>query len=230
MATISSTTAPGPGPATALPVPNETASTRLNADYQMFLKLLTTQMQNQDPLDPMDSSQYTQQLVQFSAVEQSIQQTTALKSILARLGTGDVASASALIGREVQFASPASGLAGDSPARWAWSLEGQADSVTAEIRNALGRKVATIALDPAETGGTLGWTGQLAGGVQAPDGAYTLSIVARAADGSDIGSSVGSMGRVQDVVVEGGTTLLGVNGVNLPFASVTRVTTGQPSG
>lgn len=205
-------------------VPTETAATKLNADYQMFLKLLTTQMQNQDPLDPMDSSEYTQQLVQFSAVEQSIEQTTALKAILARLGTGDVASASALIGKDVQFASATSGLAGENPARWAWSLDGRAESVVAEIRNSLGRKVATVGLDPADTSGTLGWTGELPGGGQAPDGAYTLSIVATAADGSALQSKVGSMGRVQDVVVENGTTLLGVNGVNLPFASVTRVT------
>jgi flagellar basal-body rod modification protein FlgD len=226
MATISSTTGVG----AAAPVPNETASTKLNADYQMFLKLLTTQMQNQDPLDPMDSSEYTQQLVQFSAVEQSIEQTTALKAILARLGTGDVASASALIGRDVQFASAQSGLAGESPARWAWSVDGRAESVSAEIRNSLGRKVATIALDPASTGGTLDWAGELPGGGTAPDGAYTLSLVAKAADGSDINARVSSMGRVRDVVVENGTTLLGVNGVNLPFSSVTRVTDSTTAG
>ena len=217
MATITSASAVGA-------VPTETAATKLNADYQMILKLLTTQMQNQDPLDPMDSSEYTQQLVQFSAVEQSIEQTTALKAILARLGTGDVSSASALIGKDVQFDSATSGLAGESPARWSWSLDGRAESVVAEIRNSLGRKVATVGLDPADTSGTLGWTGQIPGGGQAPDGGYTLSIVATAADGSAIASKVGSMGRVQDVVVENGTTLLGVNGVNLPFAGVTRVT------
>jgi flagellar basal-body rod modification protein FlgD len=219
MATISSTTAVG-----GVTAPAETASTKLNADYQMFLKLLTTQMQNQDPLDPMDSSEYTQQLVQFSAVEQSIEQTTALKAILARLGTGDVASASGLIGRDVQFASATSGLAGESPARWAWSLEGRAEAVTAEIRDSRGRKVATVALDPADTSGMLDWSGRMSNGSRAPDGAYTLSVVAQSADGSDVKARVGSVGRVQDVVVDSGATFLGVNGVNLPFASVARVT------
>ena len=226
MTTISSTA----GSATLGAAPTETVSTKLNADFQMFLKLLTTQMQNQDPLNPMDSSEYTQQLVQFSAVEQSIEQTTTLKAILARLGTSDVASASALIGRDVEFASAKAGLAGESPARWTWSLDGPADSVTAEIRNALGRRVATVAIDPADSTGILGWTGKLAGGAQAPDGAYTLSIVATSVDGSPVGSRVGSIGRVSDVVVENGATLLGVNGVNLPFGSVTRVTTGAAAG
>ncbi|WP_275426750.1 flagellar hook capping FlgD N-terminal domain-containing protein, partial [Enterobacter hormaechei] len=63
------------------------SSTGLNGDFTMFLKLLTTQMQNQDPLSPMDTTQYTQQLVQYSQVEQSMAQTTTLKSILSALGT-----------------------------------------------------------------------------------------------------------------------------------------------
>lgn len=69
------------------------AARTLTGDYDMFLKLLTTQMQNQDPLDPMDSSEYTQQLVQFSAVEQQIEQTGLLREILAKLGTSGGAPA-----------------------------------------------------------------------------------------------------------------------------------------
>lgn len=224
MTTISSTSPVAPAAS------GDSAVTKLNADYQMFLKLLTTQMQNQDPLDPMDSSEYTQQLVQFSAVEQSIEQTAALKAILARLGTGDVASASALIGRDVEFASAKSGLAGESPASWAWSLNGRAESVMAEVRDSLGRTVATIGLDPTQTEGKLDWSGRLANGGQAPDGVYTLALVAKTADGSDLTASVKSIGRVRDVVVENGTTLLGVNGLALPFATVTRVTNGSPIG
>ncbi|PNB52618.1 flagellar hook capping protein, partial [Pseudomonas sp. FW305-130] len=56
-------------------------ATGIKADFNMFLKLLTAQMQNQDPLSPMDTSQYTQQLVQYSQVEQSAQQNTTLNSI-----------------------------------------------------------------------------------------------------------------------------------------------------
>jgi flagellar basal-body rod modification protein FlgD len=96
--------------------------------------------------------------------------------------------------------------------------------VTAEIRDSRGRKVATVALDPADTSGMLDWSGRMSNGSRAPDGAYTLSVVAQSADGSDVKARVGSVGRVQDVVVDSGATFLGVNGVNLPFASVARVT------
>jgi flagellar basal-body rod modification protein FlgD len=75
----------------------------VGADFNMFLKMLTVQMQNQDPLDPMDTSEYTKQLVQFSQVEQSMQQTGVLKDILTRVSGQDMAQASAFIGREARF-------------------------------------------------------------------------------------------------------------------------------
>ena len=75
---------------------------KTSADFNMFLKLLTTQMQNQDPLKPMDSTEYTAQLAQFSQVEQTIQQTGTLKDILSRLSGQDLAQASGLIGREAE--------------------------------------------------------------------------------------------------------------------------------
>ena len=58
-----------------------TSLAKISGDYTMFLKLLTTQMQHQDPLSPMDTAQYTQQLVQFSQVEQAITQTGVLREI-----------------------------------------------------------------------------------------------------------------------------------------------------
>src|SRR3954471_22938040 len=91
-----------------------------SADFNMFLKLLTTQMQNQDPLSPMDTAQYTQQLVQFSQVEQSIQQTGTLKDILSQLSSGNVATAAGFIGKEASFDSSIAGLSDSGPAKWSW--------------------------------------------------------------------------------------------------------------
>ena len=99
-----------------------------------FLKLMTAQMQNQDPLDPMDTSEYTNQLVQFSQVEQTIQQTGTLRDILSRLSTQDMAQASGFIGREAQFASPVSGLSADAPATWGYSSARPAASLTRYVR------------------------------------------------------------------------------------------------
>ncbi|MFC3215244.1 flagellar hook assembly protein FlgD [Novosphingobium panipatense] len=78
------------------------ATSGLLADYNLFLKLLTTQMTNQDPLDPMDTSEYTAQLVQYSQVEQSIQQTGKLDDIMSQLLSQQMAQASSYIGREAR--------------------------------------------------------------------------------------------------------------------------------
>ena len=132
-------------------------------DFTMFLKLLTTQMQNQDPLSPMDTSQYTQQLVQYSQVEQSIQQTGLLRDMLGRMSANDMTEAAALIGREAEFDSVIAGL-GDEPASWNWSLPRSVATLTGEVVDSSGRTVATVTLDPAATGGRYSWDGQLAAG------------------------------------------------------------------
>src|SRR3990167_3484081 len=78
-------------------------STGMTADFNMFLKLLTVQMQNQDPLDPMKTSEYTSQLVSYAQVEQSLKQTTALNDILTSLASQGMAQASQMIGKEATF-------------------------------------------------------------------------------------------------------------------------------
>lgn len=193
------------------------------ADFNMFLKLLTTQMQNQDPLDPMDTSQYTQQLVQYSQVEQSIQQTGVLRDILGRLSTQDMAQASGFIGREVEFASSQSGLSATAPASWAFDLPRAARSMTATVTDTQGRTVATRTLDGAAGANRFAWDGILAGGGRAADGAYTLSIAAVDGNGATIPVAVRSVGRVAEVTSSGGVLALGVNGIALPASSIVRV-------
>src|SRR3954468_8082297 len=112
MTTVTSATTPTATDATTA------ATSKLGADFNMFIKLLTAQMQNQDPLDPMDTAQYTQQLVQYSQVEQSIQQSGTLKSILSSLGTQNLTQASSLIGHQVETGSGVSGLTDATPAQW----------------------------------------------------------------------------------------------------------------
>ncbi|WP_204269743.1 hypothetical protein, partial [Klebsiella michiganensis] len=80
-----------------------------------------------------DTTQYTQQLVQYSQVEQSMAQTTTLKSILSALGTQNLTQASSLIGRAVEVDSPVSGLTDTRAAQWSWSTPRDAASVVATI-------------------------------------------------------------------------------------------------
>lgn len=202
------------------------ALTRTAADFNMFLKLLTAQMQNQDPLDPMDTSEYTNQLVQFSQVEQTIQQTGTLRDILSRLSTQDMAQASGFIGREAQFASPVSGLSSDAPATWGYSAARPVASLVATITDANGKVVDTRTLDAGAANGRFAWDGKLADGRAAPAGAYTLSLGGTDAGGGKVPVAITSIGRVGEVVTAGGALTLGVNGVQLPASALIRVSQG----
>lgn len=204
------------------------ASTSLLADYNLFLKLLTTQMTNQDPLDPMNTSEYTQQLVQYSQVEQSIQQTGKLDDILGQLLSQQMAQASSYIGREARFDSAVAGL-GDNPAKWTYYVNGTPSTVTATIKDALGGTVATVTLDPSETQGTYKWDGTQTDGTKAAAGAYTLSINAQAANGSTLPTTINSVGVVDDVVTDGTSIMLGVNGIRLSATGLVALTAPSTS-
>ncbi|EIZ78729.1 flagellar hook capping protein [Novosphingobium sp. Rr 2-17] len=194
----------------------------MGADFNMFLKLLTTQMQNQDPLSPMDSTQYTQQLAQYSQVEQTVQQTGTLKDILARLSTQDMSQAAGFIGREAVFNSSVSGL-GATPASWNYSAGGAISRATATITDASGAQVFTGPIDLSGTDGTYRWDGTLADGSKAPSGAYTLAIKAVDASGAAVATTVSSVGTVNDVSLKNGVVSLGVNGVAMAMDTLVRL-------
>jgi flagellar basal-body rod modification protein FlgD len=191
-------------------------------DFNMFLKLLTTQMQNQDPLDPMDTAQYTQQLVQYSQVEQSIQQTAVLRNMLDRLSADDLASAGQLIGRTAEFNSSVSGLTADRPAEWRWTASAKPATIEAEILDSSGRVVARPEV-AADASGTFSWNGTLSAGGRAADGAYVLKLTAKAADGTTIPATLTSLGKVQEVVSREGELWAGLGSVALPMAKLVRI-------
>lgn len=197
----------------------------LSADFNTFLKLLTAQMQNQDPLSPMDTSQFTQQLVQFSQVEQSVQQTGALKDILAKLSTQDMAQASAFVGREVRVDSAVSGL-GAAPASWGYAADRAPASLVATVSDASGKVVSETPLDPRNQGQYV-WDGSTADGGRAADGAYTLTMRALDASGENVPVTINSVGTVKEAVANGGAVELNINGVRFPFSGLVAVSSGN---
>ncbi|QIG79682.1 flagellar hook assembly protein FlgD [Stakelama tenebrarum] len=194
----------------------------LNADFDMFLKLLTSQMQNQDPLDPMDTSEYTQQLVQYSQVEQSIKQTETLQQILSAMGSSDLVQASSLLGREVEFDSATAALSDSAPASWSWSASRNVASVAATVKDANGRVVATGQLQPGSSG-RFDWDGMRANGSLAPAGSYTLELSGADANGSSVPITVRGTGTVRDVHMIEGTVTLNVNGAEVPADRLLRI-------
>jgi flagellar basal-body rod modification protein FlgD len=193
------------------------------ADFNMFLKLLTTQMQNQDPLDPMKTSEYTQQLAQYSQIEQTVQQSGTLKEILARLSTQDMAQASGMIGREAMFDTAISGL-DSAPARWTYQPASGAASITATVTDASGKTVSAKTISPADATGRFTWDGTRDDGTTAPAGAYKLALVGTSASGASIPITAKATGTITGVTQSNGTLAVAVNGVSLLLSSMVSVT------
>jgi len=211
-------------PTTTADQANAASATGLNADFNMFLKLLTTQMQNQDPLDPMDSSQYTQQLVQYSQVEQSIKQNSTLSSILASLGNATLTQASSMIGKTVEVNSDTSGLSATTPAQWNWYGSAKASQLTATITDASGKVVETRKLEADDRTGTFSWDGKITGtDATAPEGVYTLKLEGLDVNGNKITVSPWATGAVNNVQMVNGAVQISINGAEYASDSVSRI-------
>lgn len=198
------------------------ATSKLNADFDMFLKLLTAQMQNQDPLDPMDTAQYTQQLVQYSQVEQSIEQTATLKSILSSMGTQNLTQASMLVRRAIEADSQYAGLT-DKPAQWGWSGARDVETLTATITDEKGRVVDTRTIAAGSASGSLIWDGLTSNGREMESGTYKLDLKGVDAGGNEVPITIRSTGTVSEVSLENGAVFVTVNGARFSAGELARV-------
>lgn len=195
----------------------------LASSYDTFIKLLTTQLKNQDPLSPMDSSQFTQQLVQMTGVQQQLYSNDLLKQLVTNTGSG-ISTAVTLIGKDVKATSADAGLVGGK-ANWNYKLAAGASDVKLEILDSNGKVVhAESPTDISAGEHTLAWDGKDLGGYQKPNGGtYTLRITAKDSKGGAVTATPFITGRVTGVEQQNGKTLITVNGAQLPWESVTSI-------
>jgi flagellar basal-body rod modification protein FlgD len=191
-------------------------------EFNLFLRLLTTQLQNQDPLDPLKSNEYTQQLAQYSQLEQTIQGNDTLKAILTRLSSQDSAQALGLAGREVVLAGADAGL-GTGPATWRYAADRNLASLSGTISDTNGRVVQTLVLPSGSASGSHAWDGTLTNGNRAASGRYTLALRGVDAAGAVVPVAVNATGRVGDVTIDKGVVGIDINGTVQPLAQVVRV-------
>lgn len=186
------------------------SSQTLSADMNTFLKLLTTQLQHQDPLDPMDTAEFTNQLVQYSSVEQSIQMNSKLDNLLtlniANLG----AQAVSYIGKTVQVLGDVMPLEGGK-AKATYTLNKDASSVTITVKDMSGKVVYTE--NGEKTSGTheFTWDGKDKDGNQLEDGAYQIIVSPKGASSSDtITVTTTVFGKVTGVASDGSGIYVGL--------------------
>jgi flagellar basal-body rod modification protein FlgD len=195
---------------------------RLAESFDTFLALLTTQLKNQDPLSPMDSNQFTQQIVQMTGVEQQLLTNDLLKKLVANTGSG-VSTAVSLIGKEVRAATTEAQLTGGK-AEWIYKLDRAADDVRLEVLDSKGRIVRTIAPTDKKAGDhNLTWDGKDQGGQPMPEGVYALRVVAKDSQGTPVPASVFIRGLVTGVEQANGETLITVNGSRVPWNYITQI-------
>lgn len=186
---------PGVGTGTETNAAN--SRTRLSDNYDTFLVLLTAQLQNQDPLAPMDSTQFTQQLVQFSQVEQQIRTNEQLEGLVTQYQAASAGAALSYLGKDAIIEANDTYLAGGE-ARWAYALPEAANDLDIQVRDARGRTVFTSTTAARTQGEHLfSWDGTMTNGETAPDGVYTLVITARNAEGANFASTV----RVRETIM-----------------------------
>ena len=198
------------------------ANIKIAETFDNFLLLLTTQLQNQDPLAPMDSNEFTQQLVQFTGVEQSIATNNSLEQMLALMQSERSAVAVGHLGKMIETASQVAQLSGGK-AQWSYSLDELASSATLAVSDASGRVVWT---GPGETSaGSHGftWNGENHNGESLGDGAYTLSIRAADGDGATIEPTISTLGLVTGIDMSGDEAVLLVGDVRVPVSEVRKL-------
>lgn len=150
---------------------------------QRFLKLLVTQLNNQDPLNPLDNAQLTSQLAQMSTVSGIEKLNSAFQSLLAQSGSSQVLQSAAMIGRTVLVPGNELALKSGADMPFAIDMPQSADSVKVTLTNASGELVRSFDLGALPQGvKSLSWDGLTDAGASVAAGVYTVDVVARTGD------------------------------------------------
>ncbi len=146
-------------------------------NFDTFLQLLTTQLKNQNPLDPLDTNQFTQQLVQFAGVEQQIKQNQQLETLIAIEKSAQQTTALAFVGSTVAIDGQTAALV-NNRATWTFDVPKPA-TATVTIKSATGQTAYSGSFSMSAGSQAFQWDGKDNNGTQWPGGNYTISITAK---------------------------------------------------
>ena len=193
-----------------------------------FLNLLITQLQNQDPLNPTDSTEFTAQLAQFSSLEQLSNVNNNLEQMQNFQASTNNSQAVSLLGKEITANGNFLQLAAGEPVGFDLSLSGDAATVMATVYDSSGGFVKSFESQNMVAGQhTLFWDGMDKNGNPAVDGSYTVEILAADADGHDIKTETFFTGLVDKVTFENNTPFLISGDQKIAVGDVIKVATPQ---
>ena len=191
------------------------------SNFTTFLQLLTTQLKNQNPLDPLDTNQFTQQLVQFAQVEQQMKSNDALTTLVQLEQTAQSTTALALVGQTVVVDGSSTQL---SNGQAAWSLNvTKPATATVTIKDATGQTAYTGTFAASPGAQNFVWDGRGNNGTQWPDGTYMLTATATDASGQSTAVSTQVQARVASVDLTTNPPLLSINGQNYTMNQLRKI-------
>lgn len=199
-------------------------------NFDTFLSILTTQLKNQNPLEPLDTNQFTQQLVQFTGVEQQLKTNEFLEALVLGNQAAETAAINAsnqavnMIGKTVVAKSDSTNLT-NGEASWTYTASANAPEATVTIRNSKGETVFSEELSLSAGTGTYEWDGKDQSGLDYPDGTYSISFDARDANDRAVNVLTQVKGMVETVDLTGDQPVMIVNGSRVLLGSVLSVTT-----
>lgn len=198
----------------------------LTDNFDNFLNLLTKQLQHQDPLSPLDTNEFTQQLVQFTAVEQAIATNTKLDALIGLQTASQASTAISYLGTTIDAETDQIALV-DGEASFDYALSEAAKQTSIVILNAQGKpvRVATGETDAGKH--SFSWDGEDNDGGDLPDGIYTVQVAAFDENGKAIDSAVGISGKVSGVQIVDGQIMLSIGDLQVPFDDVYSVREGE---
>lgn len=212
-------------PATKTADPASALPSSSAMDKQAFLKLLVAQIQHQDPLSPMQGTEFVTQLSQFAIVEQGLAQTTRLDNLSAQLGGIANNDATSLVGKRVTVRGKNMAFDGLTATTSAVTLSDAAAKVSADIIDSSGKVVRTITLGTRPAGAmSVVWDGKTTAGEPALKGNYTVKVNATKADGSPVSATQDVSGLVTKISFDKGYPELTLdNGTTTPISDLVGV-------
>ena len=198
------------------------ASQQIAGNFQSFLTLLTTQLQNQNPLDPLDTNQFTQQLVEFAGVQQQLNTNDSLATLVSLQQTAQSTQALGFVGKTAVVNGNTAALT-NSSATWDLSVPSNS-TVNVSITNSTGQTVFTgnYAVN-AGASQPFTWNGQGTDGTQNPDGQYKLTATAADTAGNNVAITTQIQGVVSSVDLTQSPPLLSINGQTYTISQISSI-------
>jgi flagellar basal-body rod modification protein FlgD len=201
-----------------------TNQSQFNQSYTQFLNLLTTELQNQDPTSPMDATQFTNQLVGFSQLEQELNTNSNLQTLISNQQSQSLGSSLGYLGHTVIASGNSVQVEDGESTTIDYSLASSAASATVTVTNSSGQIVGSFAGPTAAGLNSISFDGTIPGGATLPPGDYTFSVTAASASGASVAATTYTSGTVTGIDTSNGTTLLLLGDLPVTAGNVVQVT------